>query len=107
MTGKGGLAVPIWNIEGDCENCCNYWDVTMLRVLGRVIAHLFPMQIHSHLLTLQRSEQSGFMPGKLTIVPILALCVLVECQHKFGHGILASYVSLNYYYYYRYMNQSR
>lgn len=34
------------------------------------------------------------MPGKLTTVCIILLCLLVECQQEFRQGMLAAYVTL-------------
>lgn len=56
-----------------------------------MLAHLLFMQTHSHLLMLQRPEQSGFITGKSTIERILALLELVERWHEFE---LAAYVYL-------------
>ena len=66
----------------------------LLSVPGKVLAHLLLMRIRSHLLKYQRSEQSGFIPSKSTTDHILVLRVLVEYQHEFRQGMLATYVDL-------------
>ena len=71
---KKGLVVHIWKVK----DCNNYRGITLLRVPGKVLAHLLLMRIRSHLLKHQRPEQLGFTPGKSTTDRILALRVLVE-----------------------------
>lgn len=56
-----------------------------------MLVHLLPKQICSHLLKLQRLEDSGFMPGKPIIDLIIAPRVLVERRHEFRQGIFAFY----------------
>ena len=87
---KRGLVVPIWKGKGDCQDCNNYRWITLLSVLGKVLAHLLLMRVRSHLLKYQRPKQSGFTPGKSTTHRTLALCVLVERQCEFRQGMLVT-----------------
>ncbi len=91
---KRGLVVPIWKGKGCRQDCNNSRGVTLLRVLGKMLAHLLLMRVLSKLLKYQRFEQSGFMHGKSTTGPILALRVLLERLLEFRHGLLAAYVDL-------------
>ena len=91
---KRGLVVPIWKGKGDRQDCNNYRGITLLSVPGKVLAHILLTRIRCHLLKHQRSEQSGFTPGKSTTDRILALRVLMERRREFWHGFLAAYVDL-------------
>ena len=75
---KKGLIIPIWKGRGDDQDCNNYRGITLLSALGKVLAHLLLMLIHSHLSKHQRHEQSGFTPGDSRTPRILVLRVLVE-----------------------------
>ena len=83
---KKGLVIPIWKRKGDHQDCSNYRGITLLSVLGKVLAHLLLTQIRTHLLKQQRPEQSGFTPGKSTTDRILALRV----RYEFRQGMLAA-----------------
>ena len=80
---KRGLVVPIWKGKEDRQDCNNYCRITLLSVPDKVLAHLLLMRFRSHLMKYQRTEQSGFTPGKSTTDSILALHVLVERQREF------------------------
>ena len=75
---KKGWVVPIWKGKGDRQDCNNSRGITLFSVPGKVLAHLLLIRICTHLLKLQRPEQSGFPPGKSTTERILVLRVLVE-----------------------------
>ena len=75
---KRELVVLIWKGKEDRQDCSNYRGITLLNVLGKVLAHLLLMRIRSNLLNYQRPEQSGITPGSSTIDRILALRVLVK-----------------------------
>ena len=51
-------------------------------------------KLHLPLIMSKRLQQSWFMPGKATTDRILALCLLVKCQHKFQQGMFEAYVDL-------------
>lgn len=75
---RRGLLVHIWKGKRDRQNCNNYHGVKLCSVSGKVLDYLLLMRIQSHLLKYQKSEQSGFTPGKSTVDKILALRFLVE-----------------------------
>ena len=91
---KKGLVVPIWKVKGDPQDCSYYRGITLLSVPGKVLAHLLLTWICIHLLKHQRSEQSGFTPGKSINDCNLPLRVLVEGRREFRQGMLAVYVDL-------------
>lgn len=64
---KRGLVVPIWKEKEDWEDCSSFLYITLLIVLAYVFPHLLLMQIWSHLLKSERSEQSWFKPNKSTV----------------------------------------
>ena len=57
---KRGLFVPLWKGKGDCQDCNNYREVTLLSVPGKVFARIILDRVHHHLLEHQHPEQSGF-----------------------------------------------
>ena len=75
---KRGLVVPLWKGTGDCQDCNNYQEVTLLSVPGKVFAQIILDRVRHHLLKHQHPEQSGFTQERSTIDHILALRVLTE-----------------------------
>ena len=75
---KRGLAVPLWKVNGDHQDCNNYRGVTLLSVPCKVFAQIIIDRVHHHLLDHQHPEQPGFTPKSTTIYRILALLVLTE-----------------------------
>ena len=57
-----GLIVPLWKGKDDRQDCINYRGVTLLSVLGKVLARIIIDRVRHHLLELQRPDQSGFTP---------------------------------------------
>ncbi len=49
---KRGLVVPIWKGKGNRQDCNNNRGITLLRVTGKVLAHLLLMRIRSQVLKL-------------------------------------------------------
>ena len=67
------------------QGCNNYRSITLLIVLGKLLAHLLLMQIHY-----------GFPLGKLTHRErILALPLLAERRREFQQEMLPAHLSLS------------
>ena len=92
---KRSLVVPLWKGKGDRQDCNSYRGVTLLSVLGKVLARIIIDGVRHHLREHQHPEQSGFTPKKSTINCILALQVLAEHKREFQQGLLAAYVDLH------------
>ncbi|XP_069982172.1 uncharacterized protein [Penaeus vannamei] len=60
----------------------------------KILTHILLRHIRAHLLRYHRPEQYRFTPGKSTVDHIMALQVIVECHHKFKHGLLEAYIDL-------------
>ncbi|KAG2460073.1 PTN12 phosphatase, partial [Polypterus senegalus] len=84
--------VPIWKGKSDCLDRDNYWEITLLSVLCKVLARVVFNGIRDYLLTYQLLDQSGFMPNKSTINCILALKVLMERKHEYCQSFFAGFV---------------
>ncbi|XP_069989710.1 uncharacterized protein [Penaeus vannamei] len=66
-----GVIIPFWKGKGDRWDCSNHQGITLISILGKVLAHILLRHIEYHLMRHQRPEQSGFTPGKSTIDRIL------------------------------------
>ena len=80
---KKGLPILIWKGKRDHLDFNNYYSVTLVCVLDKVLSHLLLMWIRSHQPIYQRHEWYGFKPSKSTTDLILVLCVLVEHRREF------------------------
>lgn len=75
-------------------DCGKYRGITLLSVQGKVLAIVMLNSIHSHLLSYQRLEQSGFKLKQYTIDRILALRVLTESKCEYQQNFCATFVDL-------------
>lgn len=75
---KRRMVAPIWKGNWDCQNCDNYWGITLLSAPCNDFPICCSLGIRSKVLKLQIHEQPEFTPGNLTTDRIPSLRALVE-----------------------------
>jgi len=78
----------VWRCKTD-----RFWGQQLL-FIGKVFAHVLPSRIQPLIDMTHKPQQSGFVAGRSTVDAILALHLLSDIHHEFGHPLNVEYLDI-------------